>query len=92
VVDYDRSLTKQNKAKSFQVQANFDCRQSIKPEAKTIPAYKASLVKFLYFLDGTQHPHDYEATEERLLEIQDTDIVQFLNWEVYHEEAPCEDA
>jgi hypothetical protein len=45
------------------------------PEAKTVRAYKASLVKFPSFLDGTQHPCDYEATDERLLEIQDMDVV-----------------
>jgi hypothetical protein len=45
------------------------------PEAKTFQAYKASLVKFLSFLDGTKHQRDYEATDERLLEIQDMDVV-----------------
>jgi hypothetical protein len=62
------------------------------PEAKTVQSYKASLVKFLSFLDGTKHPRDYEATDERLLKIQDTDVVRFLNWEAYHEEAPDVDA
>jgi hypothetical protein len=62
------------------------------PEAKTVRAYKTSLVKFLSFLDGTQHLRDYEATDERLLKIQDTDVVRFLNWEAYHEEAPDVDA
>jgi hypothetical protein len=62
------------------------------PEAKTVRAYKASLVKFLSFLDGTKHPGDYEATDERLLEIQDTDVVRFMNWEANHEESPDIDA
>jgi hypothetical protein len=62
------------------------------PEEKTVRAYKASLVKFLSFLDGTQHPRDYEVMDERLMDIQDTDVVRFLNWEAYHEEAPDEDA
>jgi hypothetical protein len=48
-------------------------------EAKTARAYKASLVKFLSFLHDTQHPRDYEVTNKRLLEIQDTDLVRFLN-------------
>jgi hypothetical protein len=62
------------------------------PEAKTVRAYKASLVKFLSFMDGMQHSCNYETTDERLLEIQDTYVVRFLNWEAYHEEAPDEDA
>jgi hypothetical protein len=62
------------------------------PEDKIIRAYKASLVKFLSFPDGTHHPRDCEATDKRLLEIQDTDVVRFLNWEAYHDEAPDEDA
>jgi hypothetical protein len=57
-------------------------------EAKTVRAYKAIHVKFLSFLDGTKHPRDYEATDERFLKIQDTYVVRFMNWEAYHEEAP----
>jgi hypothetical protein len=62
------------------------------PEAKTVRAYKASLVKFLSFLYGTKHPREYKVMYERLLEIQDTDVVRFMNWEAYHEEAPDVDA
>jgi hypothetical protein len=91
-VDYKPSQAKSSQAKSFEVQATFDCQQSITPKAKTVRSYKASLVKFLSFLDGTYHPHDYKAMDERLLEIQDTDVVRFLNWETYHEEAPDVDA
>jgi hypothetical protein len=76
-----------SKSKPFQVQATFDCQQSIMHEAKTVRAYKASLLKFLSFLDGTQHPRDYKVMDERLLEIQDMGVVRFLNWEPYHEEA-----
>jgi hypothetical protein len=90
------SQVKSSQVKSIQVkssqvksiQATFDCQQSIMPEAKTVRAYKASLVKFISFLGGTKHPGGYEATDERLLKIQDTDVVQFVNWEAYHEEAP----
>jgi hypothetical protein len=49
------------------------------PDAKTIRSYKASLVKLLSFLDGAQHLRDYEAMDERLLGIQDMDVVQFPN-------------
>jgi hypothetical protein len=62
------------------------------PEVKTARAYKASLAKFLSFLDVTQHPRNYEATDERLLQIQDTDVVRLLNWEAYHEESRDKDA
>jgi hypothetical protein len=81
-----------SKSNPFQVQAPFECRQSIMPDAKTIRAYKASLLRLLTFLGGVQHPHGYEAMDERLVEIQDTEVVRLLNWEAFHNEAPGEDA
>jgi hypothetical protein len=37
------------------------------PDAKTVRAYKASLLKFLSFLDGMQHPRHYKAMDECLI-------------------------
>jgi hypothetical protein len=56
------SQAKQNQAIPLQVQAPFYCRQSIMPDAKTIRAYKASLLKYLPFLDCVHHPQHRHYT------------------------------
>jgi hypothetical protein len=59
------------------------------PKAKTIKGYQASLVKFLSYIDGIPYPSDQVFSQDRLLEIHDTEFVRFVNWQAFHEEAPA---